>query len=129
MPFNVPTTPFQWRSWDCFTLANWIRSSHNLPPIDAEWVYGIHPTITTFQKDALLQIVPKMGTQQQRISHLNILLLQSPDGVYTLGTAIQIQSNLWVALMGEKHAHLIPIDRLPITAITAWLPHDTNTRT
>jgi hypothetical protein len=118
----IPTTPFHWRSWDCFTLANWVRSQQSLPAIDAQWVYAIHPTHDTFTKDALLHIVRVMGTHQRAISHLNILLLQSINGEYTLGTALVIQSSLWVVLMGANHAHCIPLGRLPIASITAWQP-------
>lgn len=119
----LPTTPFQWQSWDCFTLANWVRVKHGLPVINAQWVYALHPTQESFQKDDLLSIVPKMGTRRQSIAHLNILLISSECGNYCLGTAIAHENELWCVLMGDRCAHSIPLDRLPVASVSAWL-HD-----
>lgn len=120
--FILPTDQFQWQSWDCFALANWVRVEHGLPAINAQWVYELHPTQDSFQKDSLLLIVPMIGTRQQSIAHLNILLIRSECGNYCLGTAIAHENGLWCVLMGETHAHCIPLDRLPMASVSGWLP-------
>jgi hypothetical protein len=119
---KLPTTPFAWRSWDCFSLVNWVRSEYGIQPIDADAIYQRYPTVETFscENNALLHIVPTIGIQQQSVFHLNILLLQSISAEYCLGTLI-LDSNhqKWVALMGD-HAHILPLDRVPAATLSMW---------
>lgn len=126
---KLPMTPFTWRSWDCFSLVNWVRSEYGIQPINADFVYQHYPTIESFscETDALLHIVPTIGTQQQSVFHLNILLLQSISAEYCLGTLILDNTRQkWVALMGE-HAHILPLDRVPAATLSMWQYNESST--
>jgi hypothetical protein len=118
---KLPTTPFTWQEWDCFTLVNWVRSEYGICPINADTIYQRYPTIESFscETNALLHIVPTIGTQQQSVFHLNILLLQSISTEYCLGTLILDGNQKWVVLMGD-HAHILPLDRIPAATLSMW---------
>jgi len=87
-------------------------------------VYDLHPTQDSFHKNALLSIVPKLGIQQQGIIPFSIVLIESEGEEYCLGTAIAIDKSLWCVLMGTAHAHCVPLSRLPIAGVTAWMPNE-----
>jgi len=91
-------------------------------------VYDLHPTQDSFHKNALLSIVPKIGIQQQGIIPFSIVLIESEGEEFCLGTAIAINintnSSLWCVLMGTAHAHCVPLSRLPIAGVTAWMPNE-----
>jgi hypothetical protein len=37
---DLPLTPYQWKTWDCFALANYLRSQANLRPLPClKWLY------------------------------------------------------------------------------------------
>ncbi len=110
---NIFDRPYQWKQFDCFTLAQTIRQAYNVGPLpEMDWVYVAHPTEDTAPPNLVLELLREYTRSRiGAMRHLDLLALDF-HGSIALGTVLNVGGELMVVYMGKERAQTAQFDRV-----------------
>lgn len=86
---TLPSISYQWHTWDCFALANWLRNQTNLYPLPClEWLYR-HYTEDTLPCTIVSQILRHYAARRtDGLNQMDLVCLRFGGNPEGLGTVV-----------------------------------------
>jgi hypothetical protein len=113
---SLPTSEYCWQTWDCFTLAYWVRNQYSfsvLPNLD--WLYQKYDE-TTLPDDFVVQMLGFYGAKVNTTKDGDLAALKFGKAI-ALGT---ILNNGIVFMSYSRGAQWLPMEQLQSKIHGIW---------